>query len=295
MAGRRGRAIDKKNVRLGEGEGRRGEKDLQGKRKRVQTAWWCDEWHVSGVPLFHLSIPPSLPSSCTLFFPLFFLRSRPYFMVSFPLSSLLFIISPFFSQSFFISSFFFFPSFSTFLSVIFILLSPISSFFSSPFASPNLWNCFTSNVICASFPSFPKRFQPVCIPAFRILTFCHEPPHVFPRHVTYPGASLAHFATASLSTFSNWEAHATYHLLELFKSSSASLSSFILQVKPFVCLDETRKCQYVMCWRWVSYSFHFLLLSFVSLDLTFFLFLFCLSSPFTSFLSILKSSFLHFL
>lgn len=39
----KGKRYRQKNVRLGEGGGRRGEKDLQGKRKRVQTAWWCDE------------------------------------------------------------------------------------------------------------------------------------------------------------------------------------------------------------------------------------------------------------
>lgn len=39
------------------GETRPAGRDAEG----AQAAWWRDERHVSGVPLLHLSIPPSLP------------------------------------------------------------------------------------------------------------------------------------------------------------------------------------------------------------------------------------------
>lgn len=152
------------------------------------------------LPSVHPSLPRSLPSHCTLFFPPFFfcfcllpsVFPFPLFFTISPFSSSLFLSRPF-PLAPCLSPSSVFPRFTSSVPSFLVLLNSSSPFFdgvhssvpsfpptccpsfflSSLFASSNLQ---TSNSSSVSFPHFPKRFQPVCIPAFRILTFCHETP-----------------------------------------------------------------------------------------------------------------------
>lgn len=175
------------------------------------------------LPSVHPSLPRSLPSHCTLFFPPFFfcfcllpsVFPFPLFFTISPFSSSLFLSHPF-PLAPCLSPCSAFPRFTStvcpFLpcspELIFPILQWCAFFrsFISPYLLPFFFSFFTlcffksSNIqqqLCF-FSTFPQTF-PTCLyssfPHIDILS--QDPPRVFPRHATCPRASLVQVAAVA--------------------------------------------------------------------------------------------------
>lgn len=173
------------------------------------------------LPSVHPSLPRSLPSHCTLFFPPFFFASvSPPLSVSFsslsrflPFPVLYFYLILFLWPLVFhllpsslVSHPLCFPSF------LVLLNSSFFRSFISPYLLPFFFSFFTlcffksSNIqqqLCL-FSAFPQTF-PTCLyssfPHIDILS--RDPPRVFPRHATCPRASLVQVAAVAPHTVSD--------------------------------------------------------------------------------------------
>lgn len=158
------------------------------------------------LPSVHPSLPRSLPSHCTLFFPPFFFASVSspqcflflFFTIS-PFSSSLFLSHPFPLAPCLSSSPFFDGVHAFFRSFISPYLLPF--FFFSLCASSKSSNI--QQQLCF-FSTFPQTF-PTCLyssfPHIDILS--RDPPRVFPRHATCPRASLVQVAAVAPRTVSD--------------------------------------------------------------------------------------------
>lgn len=153
------------------GKGKEGEE--------VQIACWCDEWHVSGVPLLHLSIPPSSFTPDMSLFSILLFSLSPF---TFSSSHFLLQISVFFNEMFssfsapfFIFSFLFHLSGFVFLKMFLLpppfLFGPvfhfITIFFLLSFIRFFSFSFFTSS----SFRSFASLIMSWILRSFLLLIF----------------------------------------------------------------------------------------------------------------------------